>query len=56
MKDWTTDKIVPSLVHGFAGKQSWVTDWQNAVNSFASKLDVKATQDELVKIAKDALG
>ena len=56
MKDWTTDKIVPSPVHGFAAKQSWVTDFQNTVNEFATKLDVKATQDKLVKIAKDALG
>ena len=56
MMDWTKDKIVPSLVHGFAAKQSWVTDWQNAINGFATKLDVKATQDTLVKIAKDAIG
>ena len=32
------------------------TSAQNAINGFATKLDVKATQDTLVKIAKDAIG
>lgn len=54
MEDFKRDKIVPSVVHGFAAKESWVTDFVNAVNSFVTKKDVAAAQQALVKAAKDA--
>lgn len=54
MADWKKDKLVPSIVHGAAAKLSFMTDFMNAINVFATKKDVAATQAALVKAAKDA--
>ena len=35
MADWRSDVIIPSVVHGFAAKQSFVTDFVNIMNTFA---------------------
>lgn len=52
--DFASNEILPSVVHGAAAKESWVTDFVNTLNAFSGKKDVAATQAELVKIAKDA--
>lgn len=54
MEQWKTNQIVPSVVHGFAAKESWVTDYDNALNVFATKKDVAATQKQLAQICQDA--
>lgn len=54
MEHWKKDKLVPSIVHGAAAKLSFMTDFMNAINVFATKKDVAATQAALVKAAKDA--
>ena len=51
---WKSDTIVPSIVHGFAVKESWVVDYVNAMNGFATNKDVAATQQALVQAAQDA--
>ena len=54
MEEWKTDKIVPSIVHGAAAKLTFMTDYMNAINVFATKKDVDQTAGALVKAAKDA--
>lgn len=54
MDQWKSNQIVPSCVHGFAAKESWVTDFVNAMNVFATKKDVAATQKQLSQICQDA--
>jgi glucose/mannose transport system substrate-binding protein len=51
---WKSDTIVPSIVHGFAVKESWVVDYVNAMNGFATNKDVAAAQQALVQAAQDA--
>jgi glucose/mannose transport system substrate-binding protein len=52
--DFQKDELLPSVNHGAAAKESWMTDLVNTLNTFSGKKDVAATQAELVKIAKDA--
>jgi glucose/mannose transport system substrate-binding protein len=52
--DFASNELLPSVVHGAAAKESWVTDFVNTLNAFSGKKDVTATQADLVKIAKDA--
>ncbi len=54
MEQWKSNQIVPSCVHGFAAKESWVTDFVNTMNVFATKKDVAATQKQLAQICQDA--
>jgi glucose/mannose transport system substrate-binding protein len=54
MEQFKTLTIVPSVVHGFAAKESWVTDYVNAMNVFATNRDVGAAQQALVQAAQDA--
>jgi len=53
-KDWSTNQLVPSIVHGAAAKDSFNVDYQTAINVLATKKDVAAAQSALVKAAKDA--
>jgi glucose/mannose transport system substrate-binding protein len=53
-KDWQTNQLVPSIVHGAAAKDSFNVDYQTAINVLATKKDVAAAQSALVKAAKDA--
>jgi glucose/mannose transport system substrate-binding protein len=53
-KDWSTNQLVPSIVHGAAAKDSFNVDYQTAINVLATKKDVSAAQSALVKAAKDA--
>ncbi len=52
--DFKSNVIVPSVVHGFAAKQSFVTDFVNILNSFAVNRDIAATQTNLVQAAQVA--
>jgi glucose/mannose transport system substrate-binding protein len=54
MKDWTTNKIVPSLAHGAAAKEGWLTSISDLVVAFVTKGDVAATQTALAKACVDA--
>jgi glucose/mannose transport system substrate-binding protein len=54
MDDFKQNVIVPSVVHGFAAKESWVTDFVNIVNSFAVGRDVSAAQQAFVQAAESA--
>jgi glucose/mannose transport system substrate-binding protein len=52
--DFRSNVIVPSVVHGFAAKQSFVTDFVNIMNTFAVNRDIAATQSSLVQAAQVA--
>jgi glucose/mannose transport system substrate-binding protein len=54
IEDFQSNEILPSVAHGAAAKEGWMTDYTNTMNTFSGKKDVAATQAELVKIAKDA--
>jgi len=54
MSEFKSNIIVPSVVHGFAAKESWVTDYVNIVNTFAVTRDVAAAQQALVQAAQVA--
>jgi glucose/mannose transport system substrate-binding protein len=54
MADFKENTIVPSVVHGFAAKESWTTDYVNIVNSFAVGRDVSAAQQAFVQAAEAA--
>jgi glucose/mannose transport system substrate-binding protein len=47
--DFKSNVIVPSTVHGFSAKQSFVTDFVNILNSFAVNRVVADTQTSLVQ-------
>jgi len=52
--DFASNDLLPSVVHGAAAKESWVTDFVNTMNAFSGPKDVAATQTALIKIANDA--
>ena len=52
--DFASNELLPSVNHGAAAKESWMTDFVNTLNAFSGKRDVSATQADLVRIAKDA--
>jgi glucose/mannose transport system substrate-binding protein len=52
--DFKSNTIVPSTVHGFAAKQSFVTDFVNILNTFAVNRDVAGAQTGLVQAAQVA--
>jgi len=55
MKQWTTNKIIPSIVHGSAAKLSFMTDYMNIINQLAAKkTDVDTTFANLQKAAANA--
>ncbi len=53
-KDWQVNTIVPSLAHGAAAKEGWVTTATDVIAAFVTKGDVAATQSALDKACKDA--
>src|SRR5208337_1374017 len=55
MKDWTTEPIVPSVVHGAAAKEKWATVYKDILNTFATKGDVAAAQKALDQAASENL-
>ncbi len=53
MKDWSSNAIVPSVVHGAAAFEKWAVAYQDAMNTFATKGDVAATQKALQQLCVD---
>jgi glucose/mannose transport system substrate-binding protein len=53
-KDWQSNQLVPSIVHGAAARDSFNVDYQNALNVLATTKDVGKAQSALVNAAKDA--
>ena len=47
MEDWQSDTIVPSLAHGAAAKQGWVTEINDAVTAFVTDKNVGTLQSRL---------
>jgi glucose/mannose transport system substrate-binding protein len=54
MQDWAKDTIVPSLAHGAAAKEGWLTAIQDAIVVFVTQQDVAATQKALGQACMDA--
>lgn len=54
MEAFGNDRLVPSIQHGAAAKQSFVLDYAIAINNLATTRDVASTQQMLVQAAEDA--
>jgi len=54
MADWAKDAIVPSLAHGAAAYESWVSDVKDAINLFITTGDVASTQKALAAACVEA--
>jgi glucose/mannose transport system substrate-binding protein len=54
MQDWSSAAIVPSLAHGAAASEGWVTEFNDAMGVFVTKQDVTATQATLAAACKNA--
>ena len=52
--DWKTDAIVPSLAHGAAAKEGWLTSITDVIAKFVTSLDVATAQSGLAQACKDA--
>jgi glucose/mannose transport system substrate-binding protein len=52
--DWKTDAIVPSLAHGAAASEGWLTSINDLMPVFVANGDVAAFQAGLVQAGKDA--
>ena len=50
--DFASNKIVGSIVHGAAAKESFVNDFNNAIAEFIASKDVNAAHGKLVDAAK----
>ena len=44
MKDWSSNAIVPSVVHGAAAFEKWATVYKDILATFVTKGDVAAAQ------------
>ena len=54
MEQWKKDAIVPSLAHGAAAKESWLTAINDAMSLFVTSKDVAQAQKLLVAAAAEA--
>ncbi|MFQ5576201.1 MAG: ABC transporter substrate-binding protein [Anaerolineae bacterium] len=54
MVDWSQDAIVPSVVHGAAAIESWVTDYKDVITLFVASGDVAGAQAGLQQACVDA--
>jgi glucose/mannose transport system substrate-binding protein len=54
MTQWKTDRVVPSVVHGAAAGDGWVTEYENAIARFVTSRDTAATQQLLRKACVNA--
>ena len=54
MDDFGSNEIVPSLPHGAAAAEGWVTDFNNAMTLFVSDLDVAAAQTAMAQACVNA--
>lgn len=56
MDDWTSDAIVPSVMHGAAAFESWTTEFKDIVHLFVTSGDVAGTQAALQQACVNAGG
>jgi glucose/mannose transport system substrate-binding protein len=56
MDDFASNDITPSLAHGAAASEGWVTAFNDIMTLFVSDLDVQSAQDGMVAAANDNLG
>ncbi len=54
MDDFSSDEIVPSLAHGAAASEGWVTAIGDAMTLFVADLDVDAAQEAMALACVDA--
>jgi glucose/mannose transport system substrate-binding protein len=54
MEQWKKDAIVPSLAHGAAAKESWLTAINDAMSLFVTSKDVAQAQKLLTAAAAEA--
>ncbi len=54
MVDWSQDAIVPSVVHGAAAIESWLTDYKDVITLFVASGDVASAQAGLQQACVDA--
>ncbi len=54
LEDWKKDVIVPSLAHGAAASEGWVTEIQDAVTAFVADLNVGSFQSRLAQACVNA--
>lgn len=52
MDDFESDTIVPSLAHGSAASESWLTDFNDIMNVFVSDRDVDETMRQMQRAAE----
>jgi len=53
-KDWRSNALVPSVIHGAAAYESWATQYKDAMALFVTSGDVAKTQAALQAACKDA--
>ncbi len=53
-KDWQSNAVVPSVIHGAAAIESWATKYKDALALFVTSGDVAKTQATLQAACKDA--
>ncbi len=53
-KDWKSNALVPSVIHGAAAFESWTTKYKDALALFVTSGDVAKTQAALQQACKDA--
>jgi glucose/mannose transport system substrate-binding protein len=46
-EDWTSNEIVPSVMHGAAAIESWATEYKDIIIQFVTSGDVEGTQEAL---------
>lgn len=54
MQDWAKDTVVPSLAHGAAASEAWVTLINDVMTVFVTDRDVAKAQAGLAQACKDA--
>jgi glucose/mannose transport system substrate-binding protein len=54
MRDWNSHTIVPSLAHGAAASEGWVTAITDAISVFVTRQDVASTQRALQQACLEA--
>ncbi len=54
MEDWKKDTIVPSLAHGAAASENWLTEITDAITTFVTAQDVSQTQGQLANACRSA--
>jgi glucose/mannose transport system substrate-binding protein len=54
MVDWSKDAIVPSMTHGAAAVESWLTDYKDVLTLFVASGDVASAQAGLQQACVDA--